>query len=154
MSNKQYRDVGVPRQCDSNFFLFYRIHCMGICSAGARVGTMVGVTLNDMGHFNSSFGPAFAGGLSIVAAILSRLLPDSTCHKMLSTQQQIERLQFPSLTRPAATTSLPNDHAQPSAPEGVSGAAETMTISVKNETLVENTAMESPRGSRIIWTKG
>jgi hypothetical protein len=60
---------------------------------------MVGVTLSDMQLFTAETGPAFAGGLSIIAAILSRLLPDLTVVKMLETQNEIEREQFPSLTQ-------------------------------------------------------
>ena len=61
---------------------------------------MVGVTLNDMKMFTDPTGLAFAGGLSVISAILSRLLPDVTTVKMLTTQAEIEREQFPSLSRP------------------------------------------------------
>jgi hypothetical protein len=60
---------------------------------------MIGVTLNDMKLFTEITGPAFAGGLSVISAILSRLLPDTTTVKMLTTQSEIEREQFPSLSR-------------------------------------------------------
>ena len=73
---------------------------MGFCCASARIGTMVGVALNEHQLFKSALGPAFAGGLSIIAAILSRLLPDLTVVKMLNTQNEIEREQFPSLGQP------------------------------------------------------
>jgi hypothetical protein len=61
---------------------------------------MVGVALNEHQHFTATLGPAFAGGLSIVAAVLSRLLPDLTVVKMLDSQNEIEREQFPSLGQP------------------------------------------------------
>ena len=73
---------------------------MGFCCASARIGTMVGVALNEQQLFKSALGPAFAGGLSIIAAILSRLLPDLTVVKMLNSQNEIEREQFPSLGQP------------------------------------------------------
>ena len=82
---------------------------MGFCCASARIGTMVGVALNEHGHFKSTLGPAFAGGLSIIAAILSRLLPDLTVVKMLNSQNEIERQQFPSLgqtAKPAAAVQM------------------------------------------------
>ena len=53
---------------------------------------MVGVILNEKQLFKTSVGPAFAGGLSVIAAILSRLLPDSTSIEMLKTQQEITRI--------------------------------------------------------------
>ena len=68
---------------------------------------MVGVILNEKQLFKTSVGPAFAGGLSVIAAILSRLLPDSTSIEMLKTQQEIERQQFPSLGRLAPEAAQP-----------------------------------------------
>jgi hypothetical protein len=84
--------------------MFDRIHCLGFLCATARIGTMVGVTISDSELFQKTTGPAFAGGLSIIAAILSRLLPDLTSFRMLETQQEIERQQFPSLGRNASVS--------------------------------------------------
>ncbi len=75
--------------------MFDRIHCLGFLCAMARIGTMVGVTISDSELFQKTTGPAFAGSLSIIAAILSRLLPDLTSFRMLESQQEIEREQFP-----------------------------------------------------------
>ena len=87
---------------------------------------MVGVTLNDMKLFTEITGPAFAGGLSVIAAILSRLLPDVTTVKMLATQAEIEREQFPSLSRPPR----PND--QPLEAVAVVSKVDT-TVKVTND---------------------
>ncbi len=80
---------------------------------------MVGVTLNDMKLFTEITGPAFAGGLSVISAILSRLLPDVTTVKMLATQAEIEREQFPSLSRPPRPNDLPLEGVAVVSKEGV-----------------------------------
>ena len=72
------------------------MHCFGACVVFGRLGTMLGVGLNDLGYFKEIPGPATAGILSIIAAVLSRLLPDLTISRLPKTQLEIERQQFPS----------------------------------------------------------
>ena len=72
------------------------MHCYGICSVFGRLGIMLGVSINDLGYFKTIPGPATAGILSILAAVLSRLLPDLTLSRLPKTQLEIQRQQFPS----------------------------------------------------------
>ena len=64
---------------------------------------MLGVGISDLDYFKEVPGPATAGILSILAAVLSRLLPDLTLSRLPKTQLEIERQQFPSRLREQRT---------------------------------------------------
>jgi len=75
---------------------------------------MLGIMINDLGYFNEIPGPAIAGVLAIMAAVLSRLLPDLTLSRLPKFQHEIERQQFPGrwqaaeVTQPAALAAATN----------------------------------------------
>jgi hypothetical protein len=71
------------------------MHGFGTCAVFGRLGTIFGIVVSDHGYFNSVPGPAIAGILSIVAAVLSRLLPDLTLSRLPKLQHEVERQQFP-----------------------------------------------------------
>jgi hypothetical protein len=71
------------------------MHGFGICAVFARLGSLLGIMISDLGCFKVVSGPAIAGILSIIAAFLSRLLPDLTLSRLPKTQSEIEKEQFP-----------------------------------------------------------
>ena len=74
----------------------YRNTCTGICSGAARLGAITGILLAEMNILNnSSVVLTFAGTFVAFAALLIKLLPDMTKHKMPNTVDDVMQIQFP-----------------------------------------------------------
>jgi len=74
----------------------YRSTCTGICSGAARLGAITGIIIGELKLLHSSFAVnALAGIVTLISALLIKVLPDMTKENMPVTSQDIEKVQFP-----------------------------------------------------------
>ena len=79
-----------------SFNLYFRTTCTGICSGAARLGAITGIIIGELKLLHSSFVVnALAGIVTLISALLIKVLPDMTKENMPVTSQDIEKVQFP-----------------------------------------------------------
>ena len=76
--------------------LLFRTTCTGICSGAARLGAITGIIVGEMKLLHSSMVVnTLAGIVTLISALLIKVLPDMTKEKMPVTSKDIEKVQFP-----------------------------------------------------------
>ena len=79
-----------------SFNSYFRTTCTGICSGAARLGAITGIIIGELKLLHSSFVVnALAGIVTLISALLIKVLPDMTKENMPVTSQDIEKVQFP-----------------------------------------------------------
>ena len=90
---------GLIKNCKDHstqpFNSFSRATCTGICSGAARLGAITGIIIGEMKLLHSSFlVNILAGIVTLISALLIKVLPDMTKEKMPVTSKDIENVQF------------------------------------------------------------
>ena len=78
--------------------IIYRTTCTGLCSGAARLGAITGIMIGELDLLHSSFiVNLLAAIVTLLSAVLIKILPDMTEKRMPVTLHDITRVQFPEL---------------------------------------------------------
>ena len=78
--------------------MIYRATCTGLCSGAARLGAITGIMIGELDLLYSSFiVNLLAAIVTLLSAVLMKILPDMTEKRMPVTLHDITRVQFPEL---------------------------------------------------------
>ena len=93
---------------ESTYFNFnFRTTSTGICSGAARVGAITGIMIGELNLLHSSLiVNTLAAIVTLLSAVLIKILPDMTKERMPVTLEDISKVQFPEMFQNNSTNNF------------------------------------------------